>query len=530
MSMIISSSMAKIITEKDCVEIQRGVCLCNQGFQFQILVDKKCRSGQQVRVESDLTDYITVYRVYDRKGTYEHPLNKKTDDYYIKSEDDMYPDLLKRTDTVTTTTDEKCVLLIDVSEQEKPVGIHTIKILIGDETKEFTLEVLGTKLVETDLILTNWFHLDGICNYYKVEPFTSDFYERFVWFLESYVRMGNTMILVPAFTPPLDTEVGSERLTTQLVKVSKIGEGYKFDFSEMKKYLELCKSNGIKYFEHSHLFTQWGGEYCPKIIVEENGIEKNLFGWSVKSDDEKYKNFLKQYFSALNDFLETENAKENFYLHLTDEPRPQHVEKYKKLSAFVKDISKGMKTMDALSEKEAAEAVDMPVVAMYSKDLPLFDENKMLYYCVEVETDCITNRYFHMPLQRTEILGFQLYENHAKGFLHWGYNFYNTQLSKRSVNPYEDATAGGGFPAGDSFIVYPGERETELSVRYFSIKRAFEDYRLLKTLEQKIGKKNVVDLLHKEGVSGVHAYPKSVVWHEKFREKLIFKLKDEGKY
>ena len=58
-------------------------------------------------------------------------------------------------------------------------------------------------------------------------------------------------------------------------------------------------------------------------------------------------------------------------------------------------------------------------------------------------------------------------------------------------------------------------------MRYFSIKRAFEDYRLLKTLEEKIGKKNVVNLLHKEGVSGVHIYPKSAVWHEEFRRKLI---------
>lgn len=522
--MNILSPMTKIITEKDCIEIKQGVCLCNQGFQFQLCLEKKERKQETIQISGSLAKYITVYRVYDRKGTYEHPLNKKTDDYYIKSEDDMYPDLLKRIDTVTTAAEEKCVLLIDVSEQEKPVGNHTVKISVGDETKEFTLEVLRTKLVETDLILTNWFHLDGICNYYKVEPFTRDFYERFVWFLEAYVRMGNTMMLVPAFTPPLDTEVGQERLTTQLVKVSKKDEEYQFDFSEMKRYLKLCQSKGIKYFEHSHLFTQWGGEYCPKIIVEENGTEKNLFGWSVKSDDEKYKSFLKQYFSALNDFLETENAKENFYLHLTDEPRPQHIENYKKLSALIKEISKGMKTMDALSEKEAAEAVDMPVVAMYSKDLPLFDENKMLYYCVEVETDCITNRYFHMPLQRTEILGFQLYENQAKGFLHWGYNFYNTQLSKGQVNPYEDATAGGGFPAGDSFIVYPGECEAELSVRYFSIKRAFEDYRLLKTVEKKIGKKAVIDLLHEEGVAGVHAYPKSVVWHEKFRQNLVLQL------
>lgn len=519
--MILSSAMTKIIKKEDCINLYNSKCLINQGCQFQIWLDKKFRAGEQVRVESDFSDYVTVYRVYDMKGNYEHPLNKKTDDYYIKSENDTYPDLLKRIDSVTTSPNEKCVLLVDVSEKEKPVGSHTIKISIGDETIEFTLEVLEKNLVETDLILTNWFHLDGICNYYKVDPFSNDFYERFTWFLDAYVRMGNNMILVPAFTPPLDTEVGGERLTTQLVKVKKKGEEYKFDFSKMKKYLELCKSKGIQYFEHSHLFTQWGGEYCPKIIVNENGIDKNAFGWSVKSDDEKYKTFLEQYFTALNEFLEQESLKEVFYLHLTDEPRPQHIEKYKKLSAFVKGIAKDLKTMDALSEKEAAEAVHMPVVAMYSKDLPLFDENKMLYYCVEVDTDCITNRYFHMPLQRTEILGFQLYENKAKGFLHWGYNFYNTQLSKGQVNPYEDATAGGGFPAGDSFIVYPGENEVELSIRYFSIKRAFEDYRLLKTLESKIGREKVVDLLHKEGVEGVHAYPKSVFWHENFRNQLI---------
>ena len=521
--MIISSGMVKILTEQDCLPIQSGNCLCNQGYQFQILLDKKERRGHQVCVESDLSEYITIYRVYDMKGNYEHPLNKKTDDYYIKSENDIYPDLLKKTTEVTSSEQEQCVLFVDISERDKPCGVHTIQIKIGEETVSFTLTIHKERLDETDLILTNWLHLDAICNYYKVAPFSEEFYKRLSYFLESYTRMGNNMILLPAFTPPLDTTVGGERLTTQLVKIKKLGKGYQFDFSEMKKFIRLCQKYGVKYFEHSHLFTQWGGEYCPKIIVEENGEDKNLFGWAVKSDDESYKTFLSAYLSALQAFLRAEGLEDSFYLHLTDEPRPQHIERYKELSSFIKSIVK-FKTLDALSEKEAAEAVDMPAVAMFSKELPLFDENKMLYYCVEVDTDCITNRYFHMPLQRTEILGFQLYENQAKGFLHWGYNFYNTQLSKAQVNPYEDATAGGGFPAGDSFIVYPGEGEIEYSIRYFSIKRAFEDYRLLKTLEGKIGKSAVMDILHQEGVQGVHAYPKSVIWHETFREKLILEL------
>ena len=521
--MIISSAMVKILNKQDCLPSAGGHCLCNQGFQFQILLEKKERSAYQVCVESDLAEYITVYRVYDMKGSYEHPLNKKTDDYYIKSEDDTYPDLLKEIEEVTTAEQEQCVLFVDISERNKPCGIHNIQIKIGEEIAEFSLVIHEERLVETDLILTNWLHLDGICNYYKILPFSEDFYKKLSYFLESYTRMGNNMILLPAFTPPLDTAVGEERLTTQLVKIKKCAKGYQFDFSEMKKFIELCKKYGIKYFEHSHLFTQWGGEYCPKIIVEENGEDKNLFGWAVQSDAESYKVFLRKYLRALQNFLQEEGLEESLYLHLTDEPRPQHIEKYKQLSNFIKSIVK-YKTLDALSEKEAAEAVDMPAVAMFSKDLPLFDDNKMLYYCVEVDTDCITNRYFHMPLQRTEILGVQLYENRAKGFLHWGYNFYNTQLSKAQVNPYEDATAGGGFPAGDSFIVYPGENAIEYSIRYFSLKRGFEDYRLLKTLEEKIGKNAVMEMLHQEGVHGVHAYPKSSIWHEGFREKLILEV------
>ena len=97
----------------------------------------------------------------------------------------------------------------------------------------------------------------------------------------------------------------------------------------------------------------------------------------------------------------------------------------------------------------------------------------------------------------------------------------NFCLRNQSSNRINYNNTGGGFPAGDSFIVYPGKKDVDLSVRYFSIKRAFEDYRLLKTLEQKIGKEKTLDLLHKEGVHGVHTYPKSVLWHENFRNKVL---------
>ena len=521
--MIISSAMKKLLDANDCLPIDHGVCLCDQGFQLQLWLDAAERKNESIRVESDIAELISVYRVIDVKGANENPLTSKTDDYYIESENGYFPDLLRRVDALTTSADEKCVLLLDVSSNTKTAGVHIIKITVGDECAQFELEVKPQSIAPTDLILTNWFHIDGICNYYGVKPFSEEFYERFEWFLSAYVEMGNNMILLPAFTAPLDTEVGLERLTTQLVGVSRENGKYTFDFSEMRRFISICKAYGIKYFEHSHLFTQWGGKYCPKIMVKEGDGEINVFGWNVASTDQVYLDFLAQYLKELQEFLKDEGVFEDCYLHLTDEPYRDHIPRYKTLSEFVKSVC-NLKTIDALSEKALSEAVNMPAVAIYSEELPLFDDNKMLYYCVGVDTNYITNRYLNMPLQRTEIIGFQLYANRAKGFLHWGYNFYNTQLSKATTDPYSDTMSGGGFPAGDSFIVYPGEREAEKSIRYYSMKRAFEDYRLLKTLEARIGKSAVMQMLSDEGVCGVHDYPRSVEWHEGFRQKIISML------
>ena len=46
--MIISSSMVKILNKEDCVEIKQGVCLCNQGFQFQLYLEKKQRKEENI--------------------------------------------------------------------------------------------------------------------------------------------------------------------------------------------------------------------------------------------------------------------------------------------------------------------------------------------------------------------------------------------------------------------------------------------------------------------------------------------------
>ena len=114
----------------------------------------------------------------------------------------------------------------------------------------------------------------------------------------------------------------------------------------------------------------------------------------------------------------------------------------------------------------------------------------------------------------------QLYDINAGGFLQWGFNFYNSFLSVRALNPYKETTADGHFCAGDSFIVYPGEKDVEYSLRYFAMLKAFEEYRLLKTLEGKFGRDYVCGVLHDYGIKGIHDYPRSAAKHSEFAEKL----------
>ena len=77
-------------------------------------------------------------------------------------------------------------------------------------------------------------------------------------FIKTAARTGITMLLTPLFTPPLDTAIGTERPTMQLVRVVKTGEKYTFDFTLLERWVKLCRKYGIEYFEMSHLFTQWG--------------------------------------------------------------------------------------------------------------------------------------------------------------------------------------------------------------------------------------------------------------------------------
>ncbi|MBR2181057.1 MAG: DUF4091 domain-containing protein, partial [Oscillospiraceae bacterium] len=340
------------------------------------------------------------------------------------------------------------------------------------------------------------------------------------------------MILTPIFTPPLDTEIGSERPTVQLVRIIKNGGKYSFDFSLLDRWVDMCLSCGIKYFEMAHLFTQWGAKATPKIVAQVDGEEKRIFGWDVPSTSEMYRVFLAEFLPALDAYLKKRGIAENVYFHISDEPSGEETKKnYIKMKALVREFIPDYKIMDALSDVAFYDegAVELPVPAnnriapFMQRDLP----ERWTYYCM-AEGKGVSNRFIAMPSYRNRVIAEQMFKYRIDGFLQWGYNFYYSLLSRSVINPYAITDADGAYQSGDPFSVYPyGDGAIE-SLRIVVFADALQDIRAMELLASKIGHDKVVEIIEKEANMNIEfdKYPKSSEYILRRREIINRKISE----
>ena len=101
-----------------------------------------------------------------------------------------------------------------------------------------------------------------------------------------------------------------------------------------------------------------------------------------------------------------------------------------------------------------------------------------------------------LPSRRNRILSVQLFKYDITGFLHWGFNFWNSQYSIKAINPYAVTDAGSAYPSGDPFLVYPGDNGQPIeSIRIKVLMEALYDLRAMKLLESLTSKEFVMDII-----------------------------------
>lgn len=501
------------LTEHNCDSVLKG-----ERYSYQIAYKSSEKFFAEIVIDSPLSQFITVRSVGNVPS--ELPVYESDCEFCERNEPGLFPDVLFpiENNRVLIKRQNYYALWITVDlTKDTDAGDYEIKIKLkkdGEIISEniFGLHVINAVLPEQKLIYTQWFHSDSIANYYKIPVFCEKFWALVESFIKAAVHTGVNMLLTPVFTPPLDTEIGGERLTVQLVDVKLENGKYSFGFDRFIRWVRLAQKCGIKYFEISHLFSQWGAKYTPKIMAEVNGSQKRIFGWETSADSIEYAEFLSAFIPQLIKVIRSLGIEKSTFFHISDEPNEDQIGSYSRSKSTVAPLLEDFPIIDALSDYSFYESgiINNPIPC--TNDIESFIEkgfpHPWTYYCCG-QGGKLSNRFFGMPLSTTRIIGFQLFKYGIEGFLQWGFNFYNSQYSLRSIDPFAVTDADSAFPSGDSFTVYPGRSGAIESIRSEVFFQALQDMRALTLLCDRIGKKRTIAAVEADfGIITFFDYPR----------------------
>ena len=524
-SLKLVSSQLKLLpsttdAEISAYEISRASAMRNEPFSFQILY----RSEPEVQfrpvsiaVEADglpasgwRVDWVPVM----------HAANDYKERGYVSDLPGLYPDLLmprplkpeiinkggmnyeKDVENLLNSTGENYQAVwvtLNPDSETLSAGSHKIGVklinlsdlsLLGEATLEF--EVIDAILPAQSEYYTNWFHVDSLCLSHGVEPYTEKFYEIFRTYIKNAVRHRMNTLLLPAFTPMLDTPRGFERMNVQLVDIRRAGDGWEFCFDKLRRFIREADACGIRVFEHCHLFSQWGAEHAPNIYDTDGNL---LFGWNTDATGDEYQRFIRAYLSAFLAFAKGEGlTPDRLIFHISDEPTDKQLESYKKAFDVVSDLLSEYNMIDALFDVSFWKTglVKQPVAYIHNADsfdaeCPAF----WLYYTCGTYARNNSNRLISNTAARTRVLGLQMYRYRAKGFLHWGYNYYFDRMSEGFIDP-KSYPCGYKLLPGCAYLAYPTRNGAAPSIREEHMREAFDDIRALKLLESLIGREAAI--------------------------------------
>ena len=531
----------------DPILIEDKQLMGGEQFSYQLALQTPERVEFTHQVDSPVADWVRVYSVVNT--VMDVACYQSADDDYITKEPGIMPDMLLPMEGAYSRvhlTNQAGALWITVRvPEDAPAGEYPIRIKLHavtlreemDLESTMTIRVTGRNVLPQKTLFTQWFYTDCIANVHKVPVYSEDHW----CLIEKYMilarELGLNMLLTPVITPPLDTEIGSSRPNVQLVKMEKRGDTYYFDFSLLDRWVDLCLKHGFQKLEMSHLFSQWGLSATPNIWVTEDGEEKHMFGWHVPAKSQAYRDFLGQFLPALIAWLKEKGVKDRCWFHISDEPHPEHIENYQYAKELIVPLIDGCTTMDALSDYSFYERglVEIPVTK--NDHIEPFLEHKLerqwVYYCCS-QNQLVGNRYLAQPSYRNRILGLQIYKFGCEGFLHWGFNFYNSRKSVKVLNPYMYTGGDQGFPSGDPFSVYPIDDAVVPSLRAVIFREALQDIEICRTLEGYIGREAVIAMIDEAAGEPVtfSCYPRNSRYIPELIEKMEMMILDfvrEGK-
>lgn len=416
-------------------------------------------------------------------------------------------------------------ITITVPADAKP-GVRDLNVrfsFLNDKQADLSTKLKVSSFVikpRHDFPVTHWWRQECIWDYYKTGMFEDEkLWEITKPFIKDMVDHGSETIYVPIFFNRRETF----KRPAQLLKVTEPEPGkYVFDWSDVSRFVKLAKDCGAQHYEWSHLWIYWGVENPIRVYKWVDGKAVMLWPPDTDGHGELYHSFLKQFLPQFHDFLVSEGILDKSFFHLSDEPGGgQHLINYKKAKTFLREVAPWMKVMDALSDVEYGKQglTDMPIPLVTTA--PQFLEAGIphwVYFCCAPHGDYL-NRFYDTPLAKIRMSGWCFYKMQAKGFLHWGYNYWHAIEQEKMADPFVDGccAAWPSIPYGDGHMVYPGPNGPIDSIRWEVFSESLQDYAILQTAGIKPSDPMLSD------IKDYASFPKNEEWIEKRLREILKK-------
>lgn len=375
-------------------------------------------------------------------------------------------------------------LTFDIPHDAVP-GVYTGKVSItaNEATLEVPVELTvhdATVPLKRHLHVTNWIKIDCIDRWAGCEPFDDRYWEAVEAYARNMVEHRQNVILAPL-----------SRFWTayHLLAFEADGNDVRFNFTHFDRWCQTFLDAGIEVIEGGHIGH--GGKVDVYLPVD-GTITRRI----LPADHPDAVRYLTALFKALSAHLEAKGWKDRYIQHIMDEPNDTFAEAYNKATDLAREHLPGVRTIDAmLSTKIRPPDIMVPILYLPDAFIPgngnlaeRFDKYKKLqsqghtlwyYICGAVSGPYVCRELDH-HLLRTRYIHWLNFKYGITGFLHWGYNWWET------ISPFIQNrvthSSNGSFPPGDGYVVYPAPRFVMDSIRWEAQRDSIEDYELLRAL------------------------------------------------
>jgi len=397
-----------------------------------------------------------------------------------------FPDPLLEVDSVNVEAGKAQPIWITVHiPKDAEPGTYKATVTVTGTTKgkilrvkkDLSLKIYKATIDTCRLWVTEWFGVNSNHLKIKPEPESEEYYALLERFAQNMAEHHHNVALIS----PLN-----------LANFTAKDDGtLDIDFSRFDRRVELFKKTGvIGLIEGGHIGGRQGGWESEFVVTAWNVKDGKAVSARVDPSSAEADAFYAQFFPALVKHLREKGWLDIYVQHLADEPIAGNIDSYRAMAALIRKYAPKLRIIEACHTKDLTGFMDIwvPQLNFLGQDFDHYQQRQRqgeevwFYTCVFPQGD-YANRFIELPLIKTRLLHWINFKYGVTGYLHWGYNHWTAD------SPYTHTTRphpGPPYlPAGDPWIVYPGENGPWDSIRFEAMADGIVDHELLSQLAEK---------------------------------------------